>query len=162
MNRTAPHRSAAERPLLAESSHWFPSIMGVASVRYSPIPATQMLIFNLYREAAFDPKRAFDRNPIGGTFVIDVILECLNDFATRNENVPLGNLIGSIDAKNHAIPTAEELNEAIEMTSSFDVCRDKGEVILIVTDKPTRGSVTENDIKIAMSISDKAGRDATK
>jgi hypothetical protein len=37
-----------ERPLLAESSRLYSRILGVASVRYSPIPATQMLIFNLY------------------------------------------------------------------------------------------------------------------
>ena len=94
--------------------------------------------------------------------MIDVILECLNDLSARNENVPLGILIRSIDAKNHAIPTAEELNKAIQMAASLDVCRRKGDVILVVTDKPTRGSVTENDIKIAMSISGKAGHDATK
>jgi hypothetical protein len=32
-----------EGPLLAESSHWHPQIFRVASVRYTPIPATQML-----------------------------------------------------------------------------------------------------------------------
>ncbi len=34
---------AAKRPLLAESSHSNPSIVGVASVRYTPKAATQML-----------------------------------------------------------------------------------------------------------------------
>jgi hypothetical protein len=33
--------------LLAESRHSHPWIFGVASVRYTPIPATQMLVFNL-------------------------------------------------------------------------------------------------------------------
>ena len=32
---------------LAESSYWHPRIFGVASVRYTPIPATQMVISGL-------------------------------------------------------------------------------------------------------------------
>ena len=43
-----------ERLLLAESSRWWHR---VASGRFTPIPATQVLEFRAYREAAFDPKR---------------------------------------------------------------------------------------------------------
>ena len=39
----APQKAAGERLLLAESSHWRSPIIGVASVRITPIPDTQML-----------------------------------------------------------------------------------------------------------------------
>ena len=37
-----------DRPLVAEISHSNPPIVGVASVRFSPIAATQVIIFNLF------------------------------------------------------------------------------------------------------------------
>ena len=37
-----------ERLLLAESSRSHPPIFGVASVRYTPKAAAQMLVFNLF------------------------------------------------------------------------------------------------------------------
>ena len=43
--------------LLAESSRWHPPIFAVASVRYTPKAAAQMLESGLNGEAAFDPKR---------------------------------------------------------------------------------------------------------
>jgi len=54
---TVTNRAHNLRPLLAESSHSYSRIFGVASVRFTPIPATQMLESGLNRAAAFDPKR---------------------------------------------------------------------------------------------------------
>jgi len=42
----------AERLLLADSSHWNPRIFWVASGCFTPIPATQMVVFLYYWEAA--------------------------------------------------------------------------------------------------------------
>ena len=39
---------STERPLLAESGHSHPPIFRVASVRFTPIPDTQVLVFILF------------------------------------------------------------------------------------------------------------------
>jgi hypothetical protein len=41
--RGNPSFTNSKRPVLAESSHSHPSKVGVASVRYTPIPAARLL-----------------------------------------------------------------------------------------------------------------------
>jgi hypothetical protein len=55
--QTIPDLRIFDRPRFAESSHTNPQIVGVASVRYTPEAATQMLVSRLNWAAAFDPKR---------------------------------------------------------------------------------------------------------
>jgi hypothetical protein len=78
--------------------------------------------------------------------MIEILTGCLK----RGESVTLHQLIWTVDAKHHAIPSLAELNQALKSVPGFKIARSKTSVILEPNTNSTLDSLIENDIIISM------------
>ena len=70
--------------------------------------------------------------------------------AGRGESIPLHQLIWTVDARHHAIPTTNEINQALESVRAFRVVRDRNSVHLMPESTASSDIVTEADLQLAM------------
>ncbi len=80
------------------------------------------------------------------------ITKLLKGAAQRDEAVRLHELLWTIDARHHAIPTIREIAQAREKAPPFRVERSNGVVSLIPDSSCSADELTEHDVKVAMKI----------
>jgi hypothetical protein len=83
--------------------------------------------------------------------MIDQMTEILTFALEQGDPFPLQELIWTVDAKQHAIPTAAELNEALDRVGSFTVERESNTIILRPSSGQQADQITDSDISVAMS-----------
>jgi len=83
--------------------------------------------------------------------MIEYMTDILTGTIERGESIGLDQLIWTVDAKEHAIPTAAELNEALDRVGSFTVERESNTIILRSSPGQQADQITDSDISVAMS-----------
>jgi hypothetical protein len=83
--------------------------------------------------------------------MIDYMADILASTIERGESIGVDQLIWTVDAKEHAIPTAEELNEAIAQAGTLSIVRESDSVTLVPSDEVSSDNLTDADIALAMA-----------
>jgi hypothetical protein len=80
------------------------------------------------------------------------IIEFLRLAHSEKRTLLLHEVIWTIDAQHHEIPTAEEFNEALSESDPFQIERNKNGIHLIPSSDNKSGLITDDDISVSMKI----------
>ncbi len=80
------------------------------------------------------------------------IIGILTESFRRGSPVPLEELLWTIDAKYHVIPSVDEINSAIAQSPKSRIERNDKSIILVVSDCKDSDVVTVDDVNVALSL----------
>ncbi len=92
---------------------------------------------------------------VGFEKMIDYMTDILAATIERGETIGLHELLWTVDAKEHAIPTVDELNEAMSQAGSVSIVRTSDSVTLVPGDRGDSGNLTDADVALAMAFYEK-------
>jgi len=82
--------------------------------------------------------------------VIQYIKDMIVGSLTEGIEADLASLIWTVDAKEHCIPTPQEINNALAQIENYSIVRDEDGIRITNDESKDGGSITASDIDKAM------------
>jgi len=84
--------------------------------------------------------------------MIEYIRDMILGSFEANVDVDLAALIWSVDAKEHCIPNASEINSALHQVSRYSISKNETGIKIVSSDAQGLELISDADIEIAMNI----------